>query len=138
MKNTKNQFTGFQKFPPQKKFVLTEKNLEEYSLDKDGFVIAKTEFAAARLSEKLGEKIKRGEVRGTRAFSGEFFIMDSSLFDQKSKVVLEFFKTKKNVTLSELKAALKMPSILIKIICTFLSEDGMILERRKEQYQFIE
>lgn len=122
----------------KKRFSLTEKNLEEYSLDKDGFVIAKTEFAAARLSEKLGEKIKKGEVRGTRAFSGEFFIIDSGLFNQKSKVVVEFFKTKKNVTLGELKSALKMPQTLIKIICTFLSEDGLILERRKEQYQFIE
>ena len=122
----------------KKSFVLTEKNMEDYSLDKDGFVIAKTEFAAARLSEKLGDRIKKGEVRGTRAFSGEFFIIDSSLFNEKSRVVLEIFKTKKNVTLLELKAALKMPATLIRIICTFLSEDGMILERRKEQYQFID
>ena len=52
---------------------------------------AKTEFAAQNLSLQLSEKIKNGEVRGTRAFSGEFFIIDSSLFDNKSDLMRQSF-----------------------------------------------
>ncbi|MBI2598027.1 MAG: hypothetical protein HYW50_02425, partial [Candidatus Diapherotrites archaeon] len=108
------------------------------SLEADGFMVARTEFAAQKLSIELAEKIKNQEVKGTRGFSGEYFIIDSELYHQKSKTVLEFLKAKKSAALEELKSSLKLPPTLIKIICTFLSEDGLILERRKEQYQYIE
>ena len=122
----------------KRNFALKEKTPDEYSLEVDGYMVAKTEFVAQQISSKLAEKIKNGEVRGTRAFSGEFYIIDSGLFGQKSKPILDFLKAKKNSTLEELNASLNLTPTLIKIVCAFLSEEGLILERRKEQYAYID
>lgn len=122
----------------KKVFEQKEKQPEEYSIETDGYMIAKTEFAAQKLSSQLGERIKNGEIKGTRAFSGEFYIIDSSLYEEKTSAVLEFLKNQKTASITEINSALKMTPTLIKIICLFLSEEGILLERRKEQYQFIE
>ncbi len=124
--------------PASKTFEPKEKKPDDYTLEDDGFMIAKTEFVAQQISSRLAEKIKNGEFRGTRAFSGEFYIIDSGLFEQKTKPVTDFLKIKKHATIEELNASLALPKTLIKIICAFLTEDGIILERRKEQYVYID
>ncbi len=123
---------------PKKNFVQKEKTPDEYTLEDDGFVIAKTDFAAQQISSRIADKIKSGEIKGTRSFSGEFFIIDSGLLMQKTQPVLAFLKAKKNATIEDLKSALNIQPTLIKIVCAFLSEDGLILEKRKEQYSFID
>jgi len=121
-----------------KKFDNTEKPFDEFTLEKDGFLVVKNELRAKKLSDELSEQIREGKVRGTKSFDGMFYIIDSALFDSASQSVLAYLKTMKQAQLQELSNSLSLTKTLVKIACTLLAEEGQILEKRRETYRIIE
>ena len=119
-------------------FENTEKPFQDFTLEKDGFLVVKNEERAKALSEELREKIKAGEIKGTRAFTGEFFIIYTGLLISAENKVLEEMKKEKNAKLSELSEKLKLIPTLIRIALEFLKEEGQVIEKRKDLYQYIE
>lgn len=121
-----------------RKFENVEKGIEEFSLEKDGFIVVKNEQRAKMLSEQLAEKVKAGEVMGTRSFEGTFYIIDSTFYNEKSGKVLDKIRELRNASLETLSRDLSLTPTVVRIICTFLNEEGQILEKRKEFYQYID
>ena len=120
------------------KFENAEKPFPEYTLEKDGFLIVKNEERAKMLSNKFEKEIKDGTIKGTRAFTGEFFIITNELLKiLQEKIILEF-KISKNLTLEQLSEKIGFTKSGIQVAIEFLKEDGQILEKRKEIYQYIE
>jgi hypothetical protein len=119
-------------------FENVEKGIEEFSLEKDGFIVVRNEQRAKRLSEELADRIKAGQIMGTKSFEGTFYIIDSTFYNEKSAKVLELLKQKKNSDLQELSKELALTPTVVKIVCTFLGEEGQILEKRREIYQYID
>ncbi|MBI4209913.1 MAG: hypothetical protein HY544_00175 [Candidatus Diapherotrites archaeon] len=122
---------------PEKKFDNAEKPIEEFSLEKDGFLVVRNETRAKALSEELRERIKAGEIRGTRAFSGEFFIIQSALLESTSQKLLNEMKQLRNATLGQLAEKTGLTPTLIRIAAEFTKEDGAMIEKKKESYQYI-
>jgi len=121
-----------------KSFENVEKGIEEFSLEKDGFIVVRNEQRAKRLSEELSDRIKAGKIMGTRSFDGTFYIIDSTFYNEKSEKVLQRLKELKNAELQSLSSDLSLTPTVVRIICTFLGEEGQILEKRKENYQYID
>lgn len=115
-----------------------EKKPEEYSLEKDGFVVTKNDAMAQKISQEMSERIKNGEIRGTRSFTGYFYIINSKLLQETMDKVIEAMKKTKTATLEEICSQTKKTQSLVRIACTFLDEEGVLLEKRKDYYQFIE
>ncbi len=122
----------------EKKFENMEKPIEEFTLEKDGFLVVRNEARAKALSAELQERIKSGEIRGTRAFSGEFYIIRTDLLIAVQEKVLKELKAAKTSDLAAISAKLSLTPTLVKIAAAFLAEDGQIIEKRKEQYKYIE
>ncbi|VVC00729.1 Uncharacterised protein [uncultured archaeon] len=123
---------------PEKNFANAERPFHEYTIDKDGFVVVKNEERARHLSDELREKIKGGEIKGTRAFTGEFFIIRTDLLETSEGKALEELKKAKEGTLQEISKSTGLTPTLCRIALEFLKEDGQLIEKRKENYQYIE
>lgn len=119
-------------------FENVEKNPEDYSLEKDGFVIFKNEVQASKAGAELLDRIKRGEIKGTRSFSGMFYAIDTGLLESTSKKIIFSMQKQKKANLAELSSDAKITPTLAKICCLFLSEEGLLLEKKTENYEFIE
>ncbi len=124
--------------PKQTAFENKEKPLEEFTIEKDGFVVTKNPSEAQRIGQNLSEQIKNGAIRGTRSFNGYFYIINSRLLDQANEKILTQMKKNKESTAEDLAQQLNLTPTLIRIACTFLGEEGIILEKRKDNYQIIE
>jgi hypothetical protein len=118
-------------------FENTEKEISDYSLEEDGFLVVKNEMRAKRISDELSQEIKEGKIKGTRSFDGFFYIIKSPLYDLISEKTLGFLEEKEKAELEEISKELKITKTLIRIICEFLKEEGLIIEKRKELYQAV-
>jgi succinate dehydrogenase flavin-adding protein (antitoxin of CptAB toxin-antitoxin module) len=121
----------------ENKFQNMEKPKYDYTLEKDGFMVIKNELNAKTISEQLKEKIKAGEIRGLRSFEGDFYVINSVLLQESEKKVLEELSKEKQQTLSQLSSKTNLTPTLVKISMEFLKEDGEVMERKKEVYQYI-
>ncbi len=121
-----------------RKFENTEKPFQDFTLEKDGFLVVKNEERAKALSEELMDSIKAGEIKGTRAFTGEFFIIYTDLLEGTEAKVLDEIKKSKSARLSELVEKLVLTPTLARIALEFLKEEGQVIEKRKDFYQYIE
>ncbi len=121
-----------------KAFENVERPFQEFTLEKDGFLVVKNEERAKALSEELRDRIKAGEIKGTRSFTGEFFIIYTALLESAEKKVLDDIKKAKTCTLGELGERLKLTPTLIRIALEFLKEEGQVIEKRKDIYKYIE
>jgi len=115
-----------------------EKPIEEYTLEKDGFLVVKNELRAKQLSQELTDDIKAGKIKGTRSFTGEFYIIKTNLLDKVIDQTLAELKKEKNVCLSKIVKATSLTPTLIKIAIEFLKEEGQVMEKKMELYQYIE
>lgn len=115
-----------------------DKLIEEYSLEQDGFLIAKNEERAKRLSQELSERIKNGEIKGIKSFDGNYYIVENALLEKYRAKTIGAFKEKKSLYLSEVSKILGISRTLAKIACDFLKEDGELLEKKKDLYQYID
>lgn len=123
---------------PEKSFENKEKPFPDFTLEKDGFVVVKNEMRAKALSEELRDRIKAGEIKGTRAFTGEFYIVLSDLLESAEEKVIKEMKAAKKYELSALSAKIGLTETLVKIAMEFLKEEGQIIEKKKDSYQYIE
>lgn len=123
---------------PENKFQNTEKPKYDYTLDKDGFMIIKNELNAKTISEQLKDKIKSGEIKGLRSFEGDFYVINSALLQESEKKVLAELAKEPQQTLSQLSTKTNLTPTLVKISIEFLKEDGEVMERKKEVYQYIQ
>ncbi|MCR4369083.1 MAG: hypothetical protein NUV67_04220 [archaeon] len=125
---------------PEKKlnFENTEKPFHEFTLEDDGFVVVKNEQRAKALSDQYKDRIKDGEIKGTRAFTGEFYIANSELLEAAQQKTLRELKEKKHAGLTLLAGATHLTPTLIRIAIEFLKEEGQVIEKKKDDYQYIE
>ncbi len=122
---------------PPIKFENREKPIEGFTLENDGFLVVKNELRAKSLSEELRDRIKAGEIKGTRSFSGEFFIIRSDLLDTAIEKVLKEIKAGSRA-LSQISSKTSLTPTLVRIAAEFLKEEGQLIEKKKEIYQYIE
>jgi len=115
-----------------------EKEIQDYTLEKDGFLVVKNEQRAKALSNELQEQIKEGKIKGTRAFTGEFYIIESELLNSVEKKALKELKAQKTSDLNTLSKNTKLTNTILRIAFEFLKEDGQVIEKKKDHYQYIE
>lgn len=120
------------------KFENKEKPFQEFTIEDDGFVVVKNENRAKELSNQLRHQIKGGEIKGTRSFSGEFFIINSELLENSEKKILQELKKSKKSDLNNLSSKTGLTKTLSKIALEFLKEDGQLIEKTMGNYQYIE
>ncbi|MDO8634356.1 MAG: hypothetical protein Q7K34_03645 [archaeon] len=119
-------------------FENSEKNPEDYTIEKNGFAVFKNEAQANRAGAELADRIKRGEIKGLRSFTGFFYAIDTSLLESACTKIITSMQKQKKATLAELSTDTRLTSTLAKICCLFLSEEGILLEKKTENYEFIE
>ena len=122
----------------QAKFENREKPIEEYTIENDGFLVVKNEMRAKAISEEYQEKIKGGEIKGIRSFSGEFFIIRTDLLVSSQEKVLLALRGTKSAELAALSEKTGFTPTLVRIAMEFLKEEGQVIEKRKGYYQYIE
>jgi NADH pyrophosphatase NudC (nudix superfamily) len=109
----------------------TEKSAEK------NYLILSNENQAKIFSMKNEKELKEGMLRGLKCFDGTYCIIKNNYFEKISPKIIEFLKKNKETTVPLISKELNMPEDLIKVICEFLKEDGMLLEKRKGIYKFI-
>ncbi|MCR4335972.1 MAG: hypothetical protein NUV57_05575 [archaeon] len=122
----------------EKSYDNNEKEIQDYTLEKDGFLVVKNEQRAKALSNELQEQIKEGKIKGTRAFTGEFYIIESELLNSAEQKALKELKSQKNSDLNNLSKNTKLTNTLLRIALEFLKEEGQVIEKKKDHYQYIE
>ncbi len=114
-----------------------EKHLEEYTLEKDGVLVIKNEHRAKKVSAQLAPKIKEGKIKGIRGFDGVFYIIEDKLYQKYREKAIKLLESCNKLDLTELATKLNVSKTLAKIVCEFLKDEGEIIEKSKENYQFI-
>ncbi|MAG18060.1 MAG: hypothetical protein CL944_01140 [Candidatus Diapherotrites archaeon] len=122
----------------EKKYDNKEKEIQEYALENDGFLVVKNEQRAKALSNELQGQIKDGKIKGTRAFTGEFYIIENDLLVSTEKQALKELRVHKTSDLDTLSKNTKLTNTLLRIGLEFLKEDGQVIEKKKNHYQYIE
>ena len=122
----------------KKKLDQTHENIEDYSLEKNGFLVVKNEFRAKNLSFKLKPQIDSGAIKGIKSFEGVFYIMQSPVYEHLKEKMVPYLKEKKEVPLTELTEKFNLGKDLAKGVCEFLKEEGELSERRKEVFKYID
>ena len=116
----------------------THSNIEDYSLQKNGFVVVKNELRAKNLSFQLKAQINSGEVKGIKSFEGIFYIMKAPLFDHVREKLLPYFKEKREAAVDELAQKFNLSKDLVKGSCEFLKEEGELSEKRQGFFKYID
>ena len=119
------------------KISAVQKDIEEYSLEKDGFLVVKNEERAKKLSRELEKEIKEGKIKGLKSFDGNYYIISMELLEKYREKTYNALKVQKTLFLSELCKKTGISRLLQKIVCEFLREDGEIIEKRKELYSVV-
>ncbi len=113
-------------------------NIEEYNLQKNGFLVLRNEERIKRANEELAERFKKGELRGIKCFDGNCYVIETNLLEMLKEKALAAFKKQKKLTAEELAKQLGTGITPAKIAAEFLKEEGALFEKRKEQYYLIE
>lgn len=122
----------------EKQFDNNEKEPHNYTLEKDGFMVIKNELNAKSLSEQLKDNIKAGEIKGIRTFTGEFYVIQSSLLESGEKKILSELMRETKQTVAMLSEKIKLTPTLVKVCAEFLKDEGQIMEKTQGTYQYIE
>jgi len=118
-------------------FDAKEKRVDQYSFEKDGFLVFKNNTRAKHLSNQYKKEIEEGKIRGIKSFDGQFYIAENALYQKYRDKALAFVKVEKGIDSKKLAEKLGVSKILAKIVCEFLKEEGEIIEKRKDQFQAI-
>lgn len=114
----------------------SEKNT--YLLSKSGFLFTKNESKAKELSDQFYIAFKEKKVRGLKDFDGTFYVFDESAYQKYVQLAAAYLREQKKVKVEELATAFSWSPDLTRGLCCFLKEDGLILEKNKGTYQFID
>ncbi len=115
-----------------------EKRHDQYSLEKDGFLIFKNPENAKILSQRFKEDIEDGNIRGIKSFDGFFYIAETKLYEKYRGKALSAIKAEEGIDSKKLAEMLGVSKTLGKIVCELLKDDGEIIEKRKDSFQAIE
>jgi len=115
-----------------------DKAIEEYSMENDGFLIVKNEERAKRISQDFAEKIKSNEIKGIKSFDGNYYIIENPLIEKYRNRLIKEAKEKKSISLNEISSNIGISKTLARILCEFLKEDGELIEKKRELFQYIE
>ena len=115
----------------------TEKKPEEYSLDKDGFMVCKNHFEGLKAQQGMEARIKAGEVRGLKTFEGEVYFVRTDVLVLHRKKFLDYLAAKKLTGLDNAAKDLNISKTLIRVIAAFLDDEGELIEKRKGLYQIV-
>ncbi|MDD3159546.1 MAG: hypothetical protein PHQ98_01090 [Candidatus ainarchaeum sp.] len=118
-------------------FLAEKKMPVEYTIEKDGFISTTNLERAKILSSDYKEEIQEGKLKGIKSFEGIYYLVQTELLqDYKKKIILSF-QENKHQNIDEIAIKLNVSKELVKLTCEFLKEDGELLERKKEQYTYI-
>ena len=144
-KLNKNYKKGIYKLKEQKN-ILTPKESEifgskklnpDYTLEKDGFIATTNTGRAKILSNEFKEQIEKRELKGIKTFEGIYYLIQTVLLEKYTIKLMNLFEKQNKATMQEIINELKVSNDLIKIVCEFLKEDGELIERKKDEYQYI-
>jgi hypothetical protein len=114
-----------------------EKEFENYSLKEDGIMIVKNQGIIRQISREMEKEIKDGSIRGLKSFDGYYYIIENALLERHIRKLVESFIKKNAQTIEELAKSINVSTILIKVICEFLKDEGEIIEKKKGEYSYI-
>ena len=114
-----------------------EENIEDYSIEKNGYLVIKNELRAKKISEMLREEIQSGKVKGIKSFDSYYYIIQSQLYEELREKLVEKMKQKKEWSLESLVQETNLSKDLIKAVIEFLKDEGEAIEKRKEIYMLI-
>ncbi|QQR92378.1 MAG: hypothetical protein IPJ89_04445 [Candidatus Iainarchaeum archaeon] len=117
--------------------IISEKPVEEYRLDTDGFEILRNEGAAKQRSYELADRMKSNEVKGLKTFDGFYYLIVAAQLEAQMPLVMQAMKGLKKAELKEIAATSKLPPVLAKIILEFAKEEGSIIEKRKDSFAYV-
>lgn len=104
------------------------------SLERDGFLILKTENDARILSNLRADDFKKGALRGIKTFDGSFFVIKKDTFENAQTKILSVFEQTKTASLENLARQTQLRLELLRGACEFLKEDGFLFEKTKQTY----
>ncbi len=114
-----------------------EKPIEQYTLEKEGFLVCKNEQRVRKICQELQKEIKEGQIKGIKSFDGFFYVIESKLYNKHRNKVLSTIGGNKSITMQELAAKTGLSTLLAKIVCEFLKDEGEIIEKRKDLLQAV-
>ena len=114
-----------------------EKPLEEYSLDKDGFLVTKNTEKAKMISQEYEGMIRQGLLKGIKAFDGNYYLIQVDLLTNYTEKIILVLGNAQTMSIEELSTGINASQALARIVCEFLKEEGELLERKKGQYTYI-
>lgn len=118
-------------------FDAEEKQIFEYDLDQDGFMIANNVNKARELSLEHEAKIKEGLLKGIKSFDGYYYLIKNEILEYYIKKAVVTLNEKEEQFIEELAKNINASKILTKIICEFLKEDGELIEKKKGKYKYV-
>lgn len=120
------------------KIVNKKENIKKGFFDGADYLIIKNEDEAKRISDKLKEEIKRGEIRGTRGFDGKFYISTTDFYNKNKNLIISLLEeNKKGLKLTEISTKTKLTADACLTILRLLDEDGEIIEKGKNTFILI-
>jgi len=110
---------------------------EDYNLFKSNkYIILKQVEDAKRFSEEFKEVIKSGEVIGIKSFDGNYYVVYKNLFDEIKQKIFSL-SLKEAFSTDFLESRLSYSKELLKVVIEILKDEGLIIEKRKESYEFV-
>ena len=117
-------------------FGVKEKRPDEYTLEKDGFIVFKNSQNAKILSVKLKKEIDDGEIRGIKSFDGFYYVVQNTLYQKyRADVVLAI--KEKVAGVAGIAERIEISKMLARVVCELLKDEGEIIEKRKDNFQAI-
>ncbi len=117
-------------------FNAKEKRPDEYTLEKDGFLVFKNAENAKILSVKLKKEIDDGEIRGIKSFDGFYYVVQNELYQKYRTGVLSAIKEKAD-GVAGITKQIRISKMLARVVCELLKDEGEIIEKRKDKFQAI-
>ena len=115
----------------------TDQSKKNKSLLKNDYLIIDNKTEAQKLSAKLKEEIKSGEVRGTRGFDGKFYIATSDFYNKHRAAILKVLEKNKIANLKQINTETKLNESACLVILRLLDEKGEIIEKEKNMFSLI-
>lgn len=101
------------------------------------FLTVRTEQQARELNDKYWKDLKDGFLKGIKDFDNSYYLIDTELLREKKARIVKLLQESKSASIEELSAKLAMQPEMVRGVCTFLKEDGEILEKKRGVYNYI-
>lgn len=109
----------------------------QFSLDKDGFAILRTDDDARRISSERVEDFKKGLLKGIKTFDGSFFVIKKPLLEHAQNKILSCLQRLQKADLSTISQQTQLQADVVRAACEFLKEDGQVFEKTKNNFYLV-